>query len=206
MNTEKNDISKRIYDFLHTLGISHTDQVKEPSYWQACRQAIRDAGGKPEAVLSGGDTMGIPVVDMYFMTESIACTFLAADVPRLYQVLEAFETRNIIPESAGRIAEIGGGPGIVSLWLARKHPEIRFTVYDHAPNPLSLGKKWADRLGLTNIDYIRASYKELAENGGNTRQDLVLGLSVLDLQITSKNTPLSISQAPDLKTIRQSGP
>ncbi len=90
--------------------------------------------------------MSRAVVNMYFMTPEIACKFLATDIPRLLQVLENIEFLDIIPSSATHIAEIGGGPGIVSLWLAQKYPKIEFKVYDYAENPLKIGQKWARKL------------------------------------------------------------
>lgn len=199
MNEKPTDITINIAEFLSSLGISYIENVNEESYWQKCWQDIRDAGGDPEKTLSAGDPMSRAVVNMYFMTPEIACKFLAADTPRLLQLIESVEYLNFIPPSATQVAEIGGGPGIISLWLAKKYPGIQFKVFDYAENPLKIGKKWATKLGIKNISFERKSFKKLATEKITDKYDLVMGLSVLDLKINqSENTPhLSITENAD---------
>lgn len=183
MSEKPNDTTINIAGFLSSLGISYIENVNDESYWQKCWQDIRNAGGDPEKTLAGGEPMSRAVVNMYFMTPEIACKFLAADAPRLLQVLESTEYLDFVPDSATRIAEVGGGPGIVSLWLAQKHPEIQFVVYDYAENPLKIGKKWAIKLGIKNISFERKSFKRLSTEKIDDKFDLVMGLSILDLKI-----------------------
>lgn len=199
MNEKPTDTTINIAEFLSSLGISYIENINEESYWQKCWQDIRDAGGDPEKTLSTGDPMSRAVVNMYFMTPEIACKFLAAETSRLLQVIESVEYLNFMPPSATQVAEIGGGPGIVSLWLAKKYPDIQFKVFDYAENPLKIGKKWASKLGIRNISFERKSFKKLAAEKITDKYDLVMGLSVLDLKIKqSENKPhLSIIENAD---------
>lgn len=183
MNDKADSASTRISEFLTCLGLLSHENVNTPSYWEACWSKIRRAGGEPDAILKTNEPMARDVGNMYFMTPEIACHFLAADLPRLHRVLENLETTDIIPPSATHVAEIGGGPGIVSLWLAREHPEVAFVVYDYAENPLKVGRQWARLLGVTNVTYREKSYRQLAEEKPEQAFDLVLGLGSLDLNL-----------------------
>lgn len=201
MNEKPDDITIKIATFLSRLGLAYTDNVNEKSYWEKCWQDIRDAGGNPEKTLADSNPMSRAIVNMYFMTRKIACKFLTADIPRLHHTLETIENMDLIPSSASNIAEIGGGPGIVSLWLAKKNPGIKFTVYDYAENPLKIGKKWARDLGIKNISYERKSYNKLSTEKIREKFDLVIALSIIDLKIEQADNKahLSIIENGDYK-------
>lgn len=195
MNEKADTASTRIADFLTCLGLSSQETVNTPSHWERCWSKIRKAGGEPETTLRTNEPMGRDVGNMYFMTSEIACHFLAADLPRLRRVLENLESLCIIPPSATHVAEIGGGPGIVSLWLAREYPGVEFVVFDYAENPLKVGRHWARQLGVTNVTYREKSYRQLAEEKPGQTFDLVLGLGALDLNLKPLEGPPGLSLA-----------
>ena len=198
MSEKKNDVGQQTAAFLTRLGLIYNEDIENDAYWQKCWQMIKDAGGDPEETLATGTPMSKSVVNMYFMTPEIACRFLAADIPRLHQVFEALAFLKPVPASAKHIAEIGGGPGIVSLWLAQQYPEKEFTVFDYAENTIKIGKGWAKKLGIKNINYQRKSYSGLATEETSDKYDFILGLSVLDLKIEPQDglPHLSISDSP----------
>ncbi len=179
----KNNVGQQTAVFLNSLGLIYNEDIEKEEYWQKCWQMIREAGGNPEEILATSTPMSKAVVNMYFMTPEIAGRFLAADIPRLHQVFEAMEFIKPIPSSAKRIVEIGGGPGIVSMWLAQQYPDKEFTVFDYAENAIKIGQGWAKKLGIKNISYYRRSYSRLATEKTSEKYDFILGLSVLDLKI-----------------------
>ena len=171
-------------DFLASLGIEPREDVNTPGYWDACRAMIRQAGGDPEIALPGSDPMAREVGNLYFLTPEIAAHFLAADFPRLTEVFAFLSGMPLISPSTSRVAEVGGGPGLVSLWLATRHPQTQFTVFDYAENTLDVGRIWAKRLGVGNIHHELASYDELGSGVPlDGSFDLVLGLGALDLSM-----------------------
>ncbi len=198
MSEKNNNTGQQTVAFLTRLGLIYNDDVESKEYWQTCWQMIKNEGGNPEETLATESPMSKAVVNMYFLTQEIACRFLAADIPRLYQVFEALEFIKPIPSSAKRIAEIGGGPGIVSLWLALQYPDKEFTVFDYAENAIKIGKQWAKKLGVKNINYFRRSYARLATEKTTEKYDFILGLSVLDLHIDQQGSIPHISLSDSL--------
>ncbi len=183
--------------FLNHLGIVHSDEVQTPAYWREIHREIGKVTGKPLTDTDFSDPMGEAVVDLFFTTPHIARKFLAADLPRLTQLLMTFETLAGLPESPENIAEIGGGPGIVSLWLAKKYPEARFTVYDQSENALNVGRTFAEALNITRVRYEKATYAALGETGTAGPFDLVLGLGALNLHVTGSEPHLCAGANPD---------
>jgi hypothetical protein len=169
--------------FLNQLGLQAADDINEPAYWRSLHQEIADAAGVSRKAPDLSDPMGETMVDYFFTTPDIARKFLAADIPRLTHLLGTLDTLPGFPDRPQAIAEIGGGPGILSLWLANIYPDARITVYDRSENALAVGRAWANTLGVTNIRYEKTSYQSLAESGCSERFDLVLGLGALDLNI-----------------------
>jgi hypothetical protein len=179
--------------FLTQLGLQPEEGIDTPEYWEALHREIAKVADVSAEAPDLSDPMGEAMVDLFFTTADTARKFLAADMPRLTQLLMTLDTLPGFPEAPGNIAEIGGGPGIVSLWLAKAYPLSRFTVYDRSANALAVGREWARTLGVTNVRYEKASYQLLAEPNPPERFDLVLGLGALDLNIRkSGGKPISV--------------
>ncbi len=169
--------------FLDALGLTRREDVNTEAYWQDVHDDIGRAIGRPLNDWELSDPMSETVVDLFFSTPGIARKFLTVDLPRLTQLLVTLETLGGFPKNLKTVAEIGGGPGIVSLWLAKKNPEARFTVYDQSENALAVGRSWARDLGVTNVHYQRAVYRDLGTETPELPFDLVLGLGALNLQL-----------------------
>ncbi len=169
--------------FLHTLGLTYREKVDTPAYWQDVHRDIGKAIGRDLNDWELSDPMSAAVVDLFFSTPDIARKFLVADLPRLTQLLVTLENLEGFPQAPETVAEIGGGPGIISLWLAKKHPQTRFMVYDQSENALAVGRFWARVLGVTNIRYERAIYRDLGTKAPARPFDLVLGLGALNLNL-----------------------
>lgn len=172
---------KKITAFFHGLGLNTDGDVQSPAYWADLHKIIEDETKISMSERDLEDPMGETVVDLFFSTPDIAGSFLAADLPRLTQVLLSLDTLKGLPAAPRSVAEIGGGPGIACLWLALQWPETRFTVYDQSENALAVGRTWARRLSLGNVRYERARYDELAGRLPKQRYDLILGLGALNL-------------------------
>lgn len=178
------DRLENINAFFQRLGLNRDADVGSASYWESLNRKIQAATGKPVWETDHSDPMSQSVVDLFFSTPGIAASFLATDLPRLTQVLMALDTLPGFPSEPKTVAEVGGGPGIASLWLARSFPDAVFTVYDQSENALRVGEIWAKALSIANVRYEKATYRELAQCNPPKGADLILGLGALNLMVT----------------------
>jgi hypothetical protein len=169
--------------FLQDLGFKTPADIQSEAYWAEVHKDIAEATGRPVTETDLADPMSEAMVDLFFSTPAIAQKFLVADLPRLTQTLVALDTLPGFPDPPQNIAEIGGGPGIASLWLAKKHPAAQCVVYDQSENALAVGRFWAKQLNVTNIRFERTTYDALAKTKPDTPVDLVLGLGALNLMM-----------------------
>lgn len=58
-----------------------------------------------------------------------------------------------IQPSFRRIVDIGCGPGEITCELARRHPQIEFSGYDHSSAAIERARSHANRLGLSNVAF-----------------------------------------------------
>lgn len=61
------------------------------------------------------------------------------------------------------VVELGAGTGLLSVELARRHPENFYIALDIKSDRLYTGAKLATELGLGNIAFVRAEAKHLPE-------------------------------------------
>lgn len=171
--------------FLRDLGIRRScpARVFTDRYWRD----VRRAGGDPRALAVHG-TFSRQAGDVYFITEDIARRSLSAEYDWFLRTLQNFRRVDGYPVEPRRVADLGGGTGIVSLHLAACHPNCQVAVYDHAPRQLQLGRKWAREQNLSNVRYVQASYEQLAKEPGTGDNDLVLFFRGLDLRIPAPGT------------------
>ena len=103
--------------FLKELGIRRgtAEKVFTDEFWRA----VRKAGGDPDLLEDG---FGRDAQDVYFITEDIAKLSLSTDHDRLSGHIWDFHELNGFPANPRRVAELGGGTGILSMWLAERHP------------------------------------------------------------------------------------
>ena len=144
--------------FLRRLGIRHmlSERAAEAYHRNACL-----AGGDPFAIMKYGAFS--PQADDYrYITEDTGKRYLSGEYGRLLGLLRSFDRLEGYPSRPQRVADLGGGTGVVALYLAARHPAARVVVYDHSPRPLSLGRKWAREQRLGNVAYVKANYPQLA--------------------------------------------
>jgi tRNA1(Val) A37 N6-methylase TrmN6 len=194
--------------FLAELGIlqKSPEQVFTADYWKMVGEA---GGDRRDLDLHG--PFSAEAGSVFFVTEEVAKHSLSAEYWSFLGTLDFFQGITKTLPKPRRLADLGGGIGIVSLYFARCNPECQATVYDHAPQQLELGRKWAAERGIHNIKFVRATYKELAAGPQGSGNDLVLFLRGLDLRISapkSDDKSLMIENCPrarpkpftDLKT------
>lgn len=173
--------------FFSTLGMKNISDPSSIDFWQDIWRSLEDRGINPDKILEKYHPMSPEIANLYFMDEETGLKILSADIERFRMLVENIETSDAFRISPQRIIEIGGGPGIISLWLALKFRNAECIVYDISENALALGKKLAERLGVKNIDFRRAGYADLAGMKNPEKADLVIGLSAVFLQIVPEN-------------------
>lgn len=172
-----------IKDFFLRIGVNTDQNPLEHEFWADLWKKIKDKGVDPHNILENCHPMSPEVADLYFMDDEIGLKFLSADFKRFEMILMTIENHEGFMVSPERIIEIGGGPGIVSLWLAKKFKEAACIVYDISENAIKLGRLIANRLGIENIEYRKAGYHELSKTKSHEKGDLILGLSSLFLKV-----------------------
>ena len=115
--------------FLAELGILRVspEQVFTPEYWQM----VSEAGGDPRELEKHGP-FSSEAGKVFFVTEEVASSLFQRSTAGSRGCLTSSIASQELFPSRGAVADLGGGVGIVSLYLARCHPRCRATVYDHA--------------------------------------------------------------------------
>ncbi len=65
---------------------------------------------------------------MYFLTENVARKTLSVDYERIYKAINNINELNGFPHKPRKICELGGGSGIIAMWLAQKHLDSQVTA------------------------------------------------------------------------------
>lgn len=172
-------------EFLRRLGIrrSSPGEVFTESFWRE----VRGAGGNPHDVERYGG-YSPQAGDVYFITERIAKRSLSTEYDFCLQTLDYLRRLGDRVPPPHRVADIGGGTGVVSMYLAASHPGCEATVYDHSPAQLALGRRWAEGQALRRVRYAEATYGQLADRKRPGDNDLVLFLRGMDMRLPSPNT------------------
>jgi hypothetical protein len=140
------------------------------------------------AVSSADDAFALTQLDgvspeaggIFYGNETRAMWFEMTDYRRLLGSMEDFHLVPGYPRDPRRIADLGGGTGVLSMYLAELHPKSTVIVYDHAPAALRYGQKLAKKKKIHNIKFRSASYRQLASKSGPQNNDLVLISSAFD--------------------------
>jgi SAM-dependent methyltransferase len=170
--------------FLRRLGIRRSSP--ERVYTEAFDRDACRAGADPFAIDKYGP-FSPQASDYRFVTEEIGKRFLSAEYCRLLGLLESFERVEGYPARPQRIADLGGGTGIIGLYLAARDPGCQVAVYDHSPRQVELGRKWAREQHLGNVAYLHTTYQRLARepkrDDNDDDNDLVLFFYGLHMQV-----------------------
>jgi hypothetical protein len=171
--------------FLRQLGIKRIppDQVFPDRF----REEAERAGGTPADYDMHG-WFAPPIEDDFYVTEAMAKRSLGAGYECFLRTLENLTPEVGFPVAPRRVADLGGGTGVVSLYLAARHPASRIVVYDHWPRQLELGRMWARERRLSNIRYVDATCQQLASRTKPGANDLALCFRGLDLRIARPGT------------------
>lgn len=114
--------------------------------------------------------------DVFFANERVGRSTLSHNYERYLRDLKALVEFWKFPESPRRITDLGGGAGVVPMYLAHRHPAAQVVVYDWAEGPLAMGRRLAEARGINNIEFRKASYDDLATGSvaGVDASDVVL--------------------------------
>jgi hypothetical protein len=164
--------------FLHELGIkpirrghfsAHSQKILDSAYplQNACDY---DAG-----------SMSVEAMNALFTDERIAAETLGSNFDRLANSMERVSKSVVFAKGKlHRVCDLGGGSGIVGMWLAKRQLCDHCEVFDHADKPLAIGRAWAARLGLKNVEFRHINYTEVAKIGSSDF-DFVFGEHALEL-------------------------
>jgi hypothetical protein len=109
------------------------------------------------------DVMSAQVIDSLFTDEQTALTILGSNLDRVASSIEKISNCKIFKKGKiERVAELGGGAGLICTWLSLNGCAKACDVYDHADNPLKWGQKWANDLKAVDVTFQKNSYAELS--------------------------------------------
>jgi len=163
---------------LHRLGIkpSRKAQHSEPSQESP-------GGAKP-----GGDVMGVEMINSLFADEKTAIQTLSGNFDRLANSMDRIAKGPAFAKGKlNRIAELGGGSGILGMWFVTNRLCEFCEIFDHAKNPLIIGEKWAGTLSLNGVRFSHKSYAELS-SGDSQDFDFVVAEHAVSLSYLPEYT------------------
>ncbi len=143
--------------FLRKLGLEEISSDTEPSW---VKEDFGAAGYDEERCQKIEDPFGEEAIDLMFCTQRTGRYFLSTNYARILDSMRGIESA--APRSAKVFAELGGGTGILTMWLAIQNPGSVYHVLDHSANTLAFGKKWAAEQGIANISFHKCSYAQVA--------------------------------------------
>lgn len=188
-------------EFLRRLGIRRRSpaEVFTATFWQE----VRRAGGDPDDVARYGG-YSPQAGGVYFITERIAKRSLSTEYDFLLRTLGYLRRLGDRIPPPRRAADVGGGTGVVSMYLAASHPDCEVTVYDHSSTPTALGRRWAKAQALRRVRFEEETYGRLADKKGPGDNDLVLFLRGMDMRLPSPDTGATSLAVPDCPAQRPS--
>ena len=146
---------------LHRLGI-------KPS--RKAQHSERSQEGPGEA-RAGADVMAVEVIDPLFVDEKTATQTLSSNFDRLANSMDRIAKGPVFAKGKlNHVGELGGGCGILGMWLVTNRLCDVCEIIDHAKNPLAIGEKWATSLSLDGLKFCHKTYADLT--GGASLQVL----------------------------------
>jgi hypothetical protein len=184
--------------FLHRLGIKPKRKRKLSDQFPEEVEVVGDKEYVPE---ENSDIMAVQTMDLLFADEKTAIETLSSNFNRLANSMERLETSPVFKKGRlNRVGELGGGSGVLGMWLAFKNLCETCEIFDHAKNPLAIGEKWAAKLSLKSINFRHVSYAELA-SGASRNFDFVFAEHAVDLGQFSMNPDLTDVVASECDTL-----
>lgn len=140
-------------------------------------------------------------MDLLFADEQMAIETLGSNFDRLANSMERIANTPALKNQSQpvRAVELGGGTGVITMYLLACGRCVFCEVIDRAAQPLAIGKRWAANLGLANISFRQASYADL-QASGSPDFDFAFAEHALDLDLDSENrlNPLELPKTPVL--------
>jgi hypothetical protein len=171
--------------FLHELGIK---PIRKGKFSARYRKIIAELPAKEGGQVD--DVMGIAEMNPLFVDEEIAVETLRGNFDRLANSMERVESSPVFKKGKlERVCDLGGGTGIIGMWLAKNGKCGFCEVVDHAEKPLAIGRKWAEKCSIQGVEFKHASYAALAAAGSHDF-DFVFAEHGVDLGF--------VPQSPDL--------
>lgn len=135
------------------------------------------------------DIMAPIEMDMCFKDVPCGKQTLGRDFSRLEFCMKLLNSHpGIVRLRPRRMADLGGGSGVLSIWMAYKDPTARFVVVDPSQNSLDFGKSLCEEIGILNVTFENKDYKRL---NFETDFDFVMSNYSLDLQFLAPEDPSS---------------
>jgi tRNA1(Val) A37 N6-methylase TrmN6 len=148
-------------------------QQQRPSR-SSVERFLRDLGLKARSQKQSVPSWEKDAHEDAFRTEDRARAILSGEYERYSTAIHDYYDLNGFPQNPSVVADLGGGVGVVAMWLAQQLPSSEVRVFDRAKNPLAVGEKWAKARDISNIRFTQASYEELANAATTTDCDFVM--------------------------------
>ena len=173
--------------FLHRLGIQPNQSDDISSHFNEavevmkCKwsKAGKDFGGRDFG--TPPDTMSAELMNLWFTDEQMAAETLGSNFDRLVSSMERLANSPVFANGRlNRICELGGGSGVLGMWLASCSLCNSCQIVDYARNALTVGRQWAAGLALPKVEFRHASYADVA-SAGSYDFDLVFAEAAIDV-------------------------
>jgi hypothetical protein len=106
--------------------------------------------------------MSAAIIDSLFSDETKALHTLGSNFDRLANSMERVAKSRVFGGGKlKRVAELGGGTGLIGMWLIKNGLCEKCEIYDHSKNALSIGQRWSSLLGVSGIEFRNHSYLDL---------------------------------------------
>jgi hypothetical protein len=137
------------------------------------------------------DIMSAAQINPLFIDEELAIETLGSNFDRLANSMERVESSPVFKKrKVERVCDLGGGTGIIGMWLTKSGKCGFCDIVDHAESPLAIGKIWAERCSLQGIAFTHTSYAALAASAPHDF-DFVFVERGIDLGYVPKNSELA---------------
>jgi hypothetical protein len=149
------------------------------------------------------DVMAAEVIDALFKDEATALRTLGSNFDRLANSMERIARAEVFRDKRpSRVADLGGGPGIISLWLLSNGLCESCAVYDHAKSPLNLGEKWATSLGITGVTFHHQTFADLGREPQQSFDfvfaERALSFDYMPLKVSTRSDSMNPKDCPFL--------
>jgi hypothetical protein len=172
-------------DFLAALDI--TPAYNEDTWRTTLWDMLEKAGIDPELLNTTEGWTDPGYFDLYFATPEIAKHSLRHEYKRYRKTLQWLDAQKAALGQPKQIVDLGCGPGVFSLWLAKMFPESRVVAVDLSPKSIETATAYAALLEITNVTFKVLSFEELlADNTLHGTCDLLFSSHALSVTLPAE--------------------